>query len=111
MTPSQARLMLLPIMLSSRRFPAAPPSSTAPDRETKAIWSTTTATGEFDSIAAANDEVGMLSFHASACKLANGGLRRGIDALFVVGSVLRSRLISVVVVLTLAAAVAVWVFG
>ncbi len=74
------------------------------------MWSTT-ATGGFDATAAANDEAGALGFHASACRLANGGRRRVVDAVESIGSVLQSRLITVLVGLTLAAAVAVWLFG
>ena len=101
--------MLLPIMLTSRRFPSPPPPAQL-ERETKPMWSTT-ATGSFESTSAANDDVGMLSFHASACKLANGGLCRVVDTLTAIGSVLQSRLITALVVLTLAAAAAVWLFG
>jgi len=39
---------------------------------------------------AANDEAGALGFHASACQLANGGLRRVVDTLTAIGTVLQS---------------------
>ena len=74
------------------------------------MWSTT-ATGDLDSTGAANDEVGSLGLHAAACKLANGSSRRVIDMLGTINSFLRSRLISAAVVLSLAAAVAVWILG
>jgi|GEM_PF-2779172 len=76
-------------MLTSRRFPSPSSPATGLERETKPIWSTT-ATSEFNATMAANDEAGALGFHASACQLANGGLRRVVDTLTAIGTVLQS---------------------
>jgi len=101
--------MLLLSMLSSRHFPFPSSTPAVLERATKLTWSTT-ATSEFDAVTA-NDEAGALGFHAATCQLANGGLRRVVDTLTAIGSILQARLISVVVVVTLAAAVAVLVVG
>ena len=87
----------------AKHTPSRPVAGTA--RESQPAWSTT-ATAEWDAATAANDEAGPLSDHAQACKQSNGRLRPVVNALDRVHRLLQPRMVTMLVLIFVAAAAA-----
>lgn len=74
-------------------------------RESNSAWSTT-ATAEWDSAAASNDEAGALGDHAEACMQSNGRSALVIDAVERLHRIFKPRMITVLVLILIVTAAA-----